>query len=293
MRVRRFGDIEAFAARVESYLLMHEATHCLMLGLLAMLPREPLPAEQAPYMAVVEEGDAITLVAMRTPPFNLILSLAAPQFAANLPEALALLAGDVWARYQTSLPGVLGPVPLSRQFTEHWQQRSGRRARLSVNERIYQLDAVTPGAGVAGSYRHPTEADRDLLVRWLAAFADEALAPGETLDANVWVDHFFASPTRGGFLWVDAGGVPVSFAAYGNPTAHGIRIGPVYTPPEQRGHGYASACVATLSQQLLDSGRTFCFLFTDLANPTSNHIYATIGYRPVSDVDVYEFAGEN
>ena len=64
----------------------------------------------------------------------------------------------------------------------------------------------------------------------------------------------------------------------------------MYTPPEQRGHGYASAATAALSQLLLERGRRFCFLFTDLANPTSNHIYQTIGYQPVCDVDIYHFA---
>jgi hypothetical protein len=31
------------------------------------------------------------------------------------------------------------------------------------------------------------------------------------------------------------------------------------------------------------------FLFTNQNNPTSNHIYQTIGYRHVSDVTVYDF----
>ena len=145
--------------------------------------------------------------------------------------------------------------------------------------------------GVSGSFRRPTESDRDLLVRWVDAFAAEALGPIERLDAADWVDRYYATPSRGGYLWED-GGIPVSFAAYGNPTAHGIRIGPVYTPPEHRGWGYASACVATLSQHLLESGRSFCYLFTDLANPTSNAIYQKIGYNPVNDVDVYEFEME-
>ena len=67
------------------------------------------------------------------------------------------------------------------------------------------------------------------------------------------------------------------------PTPHGISVGGVYTPPEQRRHGYASSCVAALSQQLLDAGCEFCSLFTDLGNPTSNDIYQQIGYRPVCD----------
>ena len=76
----------------------------------------------------------------------------------------------------------------------------------------------------------------------------------------------------------------------GGLTPHGIRVGPVYTPPEQRGRGYASNLVAEVSQLQLDAGRTFVFLFTDLANPTANKIYQAIGYEPVNDVDEYDFA---
>ena len=71
-------------------------------------------------------------------------------------------------------------------------------------------------------------------------------------------------------------------SGFGGPTPSGIRIGPVYTPPELRRRGYASALVAALTASLLESGRRLCFLFTDLANPTSNSIYQQVGYRPVT-----------
>lgn len=291
MQLARFADINEFATRVEPYLLAHEATHCLMLGLLSTLPRGPIPADEVPYMALVEAQGAVVLAAMRTPPFNVILSLIAPEHAAEPSDALRLIAGDLWSRYHDGLPGILAPATLSRLFAERWREHAGMAGHLAMQERIYELETVIPVSGVSGSYRRPTESDRDLLVRWLEAFAAEALGPIERLDAADWVDRYFATPSRGGYLWED-GGVPVSFAAYGNPTAHGIRIGPVYTPPEHRGRGYASACVATLSQHLLESGRSFCYLFTDLANPTSNAIYQKIGYNPVNDVDVYEFEME-
>ena len=86
--------------------------------------------------------------------------------------------------------------------------------------------------------------------------------------------------------WHD--GVPVSMAGFGGPTPNGNRVGPVYTPPELRGRGYATACVAELTARLLNEKR-FVFLYTDLANPTSNSIYQKIGYRPVCDVDQYRF----
>ncbi len=89
-------------------------------------------------------------------------------------------------------------------------------------------------------------------------------------------------------LWEDDGR-PVSLAGYGSPTPHSMRIGPVYTPAAFRGRGYASAATAAVSQHLLDGGRRFCTLFTDLANPTSNKIYRQIGFEPVCDVDQYRF----
>ena len=63
----------------------------------------------------------------------------------------------------------------------------------------------------------------------------------------------------------------------------------MYTPPEYRRKGYASSCVAALSKTLLDKGYQYCFLFTDLANPTSNSIYQKIGYKPVCNVSNLKF----
>jgi predicted GNAT family acetyltransferase len=57
----------------------------------------------------------------------------------------------------------------------------------------------------------------------------------------------------------------------------------VYTPPYFRNRGYAGACVARLSRQILDGGKKYCVLYTDLANPASNSLYMNIGYKPVCD----------
>jgi predicted GNAT family acetyltransferase len=70
------------------------------------------------------------------------------------------------------------------------------------------------------------------------------------------------------FLWDD--GTPRAMAARNRPTPNGECVSYVYTPPEHRNHGFASAVVARLSQKILDDGKSFCTLFTDLSNPTSN-----------------------
>jgi predicted GNAT family acetyltransferase len=85
-------------------------------------------------------------------------------------------------------------------------------------------------------------------------------------------------------VWEDS--VPVCMAGCLGPTPNGITILSVYTPPEHRGRGYASACVAALTQRLLERGRRRVFLSTDLSNPTSNAIYQRIGYAPAGDLEV-------
>ena len=140
-----------------------------------------------------------------------------------------------------------------------------------------------------GSPRVATAEDTELLVAWVEAFADEISlgAPSTTSDAERMVEARLAGPNSGFLLWEDDG--PASLAGWGGPTPNGVRIGPVYTPPDRRSRGYGSAVTAAVSADQLDAGRRFCFLYTDLANPTSNAIYQRIGYRPMSDRRVVRF----
>lgn len=281
MELRGFHEPVDFYTYAEGFLLMHEAEHNLLLGICAGLMRHPERFEHAPYLATVKDDGMVVAAALRTPPQNLVLS------RIDAPEALPLIIADVY-RESPTLPGVLGPAEVSLRFAQAWSRASGRRYHKGLAERIYQLDAVLPVRGVPGTLRRATQDDRDLVVDWLLAFAKEALREDNPRAAaeRMAEARFAGGADSGLYLWDD--GHPVSLAGYSGPTPNGIRIAPVYTPPEYRGKGYASACVAALSQLLLDGGRTYCFLFTDLSNPTSNHIYQAIGYRPVCDVDEYK-----
>ncbi len=139
--------------------------------------------------------------------------------------------------------------------------------------------------------RAVTDADLELVTDWWLAFSEELV---ETISrqqaAQAISNRYGVDPLVGGLRLWEADNSPVSLAGYTGPTPNSIRIGPVYTPPEQRGHGYATAVVAGLSQELLDKGFAFVTLYTDLANPTSNHIYQDIGYLPVADIDEIHFA---
>jgi uncharacterized protein len=132
-----------------------------------------------------------------------------------------------------------------------------------------------------------------LLSRWVLAFQQEALPEeeGDLEAAQMIADRILSNNDL--FVWRTGEGDAsrtVSMAARARPTVRGIAVNLVYTPPEYRRHGYASACVAHLTGLLLESGWEFCTLFTDRTNATSNHIYREIGYEPIADFDEYRFS---
>jgi predicted GNAT family acetyltransferase len=280
MQVIRCTTGADFLQRAEAFLMTREVANCVPLGIANQMRLYPNRVTRPPYLATVEHDGQVLAAAAMTPPMRLVLAFTESR------EALNALAEDV-ASVDRSIPGVSGPVPSSRWFAEQWQRLTGATFPQVMAERLYQLTKVAQPVGVPGAARRASANDRELLIEWLTAFDLEAFG-SISPDVSGRVDAYFEMSTRGIFLWEDGG--PVSLAAFGGFTPHGARIGPVYTPPARRGHGYASAMTAWLSQHLLDSGRQFCCLFTDLSNPTSNHIYQTIGYVPVADVAEYRFS---
>jgi uncharacterized protein len=278
--VHRYAEAAEFVEHAGGYLAEREAEHNLILGLSSRLRHDPLLFGEPPYLAVVEEGGRVVGAALRTPPHNLVLS--------ELDDEAALepLAADVRSAFET-LPGAIGPTEAVARFAELWQETTGARGRRTLAERIFRAERVDPPQGVVGRMRPYEDPDRELALRWIDAFVAEALPDDNPEPTEGTLERRLGEPEGGFVVWED--GEPVCLAGFGGPTPNGIRIGPVYTPPELRGRGYGSALTAALTQQLLDGGRRFCFLFTDLANPTSNSIYQRIGYEPVADFDQWSF----
>jgi predicted GNAT family acetyltransferase len=281
MEVRRYDHVDAFLAAATPYLTEHEAEHNLIFGVASTLRDDPGQYTGPAYLATVEDGDRVVMAALRTPPFSLILS------ETEEPDATRLLARDT---LEFDLPRVQGPVDVVREFVSIRQSLGGPEAEWVLGERIYRLTQVIPPRPVSGFMRLAQTGDQTLVEQWVYDFVLEALEeddrPGAEASADRWISG------RGGslYLWEDDSAI-VSLAGVRGPTPRGIRVGPVYTPPDVRGRGYASALVAAASQAQLDSGRAFVFLFTNVANPTANRIYQAIGYEPVRDIDVYAFGG--
>ncbi len=284
MQLTTFLSAAEFLGAVRPALEADEAANNLMLGLALAIRRAPDRFERQPYLGAVQSAGQVLAAALMTPPHNVVVYAAGEE---GLP-ALDLLAADL-ALNRWPVPGVLGPSRAALSFAESWQARTGRGFALNMHERVYELRRVTPPPAVPGEMRLAGEADFALLSRWLLAFNREAV-PDEpvTLDeVERNVRNRLADISY--FIWQDES--PVAVAGKTRPTPHGCCVGPVYTPPEFRRRGYATALTAALSQRLLDEGFQFTALFTNLANPISNSIYQKIGYRPVCDFDLYLFGG--
>jgi GNAT superfamily N-acetyltransferase len=249
-----------------------EARHNLAFGILSTARGHPglYPDVQG---WVVREGARVVGVGLRTPPHNLVVA------RPTVDGAIAVLAEAI----EGELPGVVGAVPEVDAFAGAWAARHDVRLATRFEQGIYALREVIPPAEVMGRMRLAGTADRRLLLDWVEAFANETFHGGLETDPERHersIDARLAGGDAGFGLW-EADGRPVSLAGFAGPTPNGIRIGPVYTPPELRGRGYATALTAQVSQLQLDRGRRFCFLYTDLTNPTSNAIYTRIGYEQV------------
>jgi predicted GNAT family acetyltransferase len=183
--------------------------------------------------------------------------------------------------------GISGPTQQGNLFAKTCSERHGMQVSVTVNQRIYRLDAVSEISRCPGSIQVAREEDRELLEAWGLQFSQDCHID-TTIERNrESVTKAIAASSC--FLWV-VDNEPVAMTELRGPTPSGIRVSNVYTPPQWRGNGYATALVAAVSERALAAGRKFCFLFTDLANPTSNRIYQRIGYRPVCEAVQHIFA---
>jgi len=285
MDVLHPGDAVEFLRIAGALLERDEARNQLPLGIAGNLMARPDAFEVVRFW-VVRDGDEPVAAAVRTDSFNLVLG--DPSSETALGPLLDAVAAD-----DPEVPGIVGNVPFVEPAAERLAGASGRTAERILSQGVYGLTGVRDVARAPGEPRPAGPRDRALLLDWLRAFVTEAVPDPDEAFRRMerTLESRFGIESAGFWLWLD-GGRPVSLAGFSGPTPTGIRIGPVYTPPELRRRGYATTLVADLSAWLLERGHRACFLYTDLANPTSNRIYVEIGYERVCDAMEFVFRAD-
>jgi len=227
------------------------------------------------YWMAIQRDDTLGVAVQSPLTFSALLTPMKAPVTTAMADAIAE-AGGV-------LPGITADAATAATFAGQWSERCKSAATPFQGLRLYQLFEIGEVPPTQGTLRKASANERSLMIAWTRAFQHEIAESDE--DTELRVDRGLAA----GELWLwDRGGETVSMAVSREPVHGVVRLSGVYTPPEKRKHGYAAACVHTLSKRLGDAGYR-CILYTDLGNPTSNSIYRRIGYRAVAEALRYRF----
>jgi GNAT superfamily N-acetyltransferase len=280
MEIVVHDDVGEFAAAAGPLLRADPLRHTIALTVLDAVHRG---GEPSAVLLTVHEAGEVTAAALRSPARPTLVSAVPPRLAPAVERALA----DA----DPEAAGVSGPLAEAEAFAAARAARTGRRVESIMRMRLFALDVLVPPRGVPGRARRADARDVPLLGAWRRAFGAEAHG-GAGWSGPVSAEEHVAGSLRlgaGEMIW-EVDGAPVAQASARPVLAGASRIGPVYTPPEHRGHGYAAAVTSAAAQWSLGVGAQRVLLFTDLANPTTNRLYPRIGFRPVHDVVELRFA---
>ncbi len=277
-RVLEFDSVDAFMARAGAVMSGREVENSLPAGICFRLQSGRGYSDTPPRFWTLEQTGRTVGAALMTPPHNLVLC-SGFDWPSDAFRALA----DALAASGTTLPGVIGPAAEAARMASAWSIEVLAEPVAAMRLGLYVLESVAQKPISAGVMRNAGPDDSTWFWDWFRAFHRDCFGSVPSHATPETAQKLLAGGDV--FYWED-GGV-VSMAAVGRPTWNGITISLVYTPLPLRGRGYASSIVSALSSEMLSRGRRFCTLFTDLSNPTSNHIYGMVGYRPVGEFAEY------
>jgi hypothetical protein len=287
MELRFYDDPGEFLDLAGEHLAEQPVLSTVMSGVASRLREQRAAGIRWPdgvpcwFAAFVDRGQVVSS-AMRTAPFGDYPAYLMPMSD----DAAVLLARTLLDRDEPVL-GANGTLPAVQVFCEEMASATGKRAVVERHTRLFELGSLRQPAEVPGRLRPARVEEQPLIAGWYDAFmvdADEQAGrpPGSSAHEAPEPDELRRRIEAGQvFVW-EVDGAPVHVTAATAPAYDVSRIGPVYTPREHRGHGYASRAVYEVSRRIVDGGFRAC-LFTDQANPTSNKIYEAIGYERLVD----------
>ena len=281
MQFSLYTNVKEFYKATYDVLMRHEAQNIIPLGnvIIGNAGKDKTgwrdPANW--FMATVSDANGICLTAVMTPPKNLTLYATDNK---NDPNAITSLIEGI-TQAKIPIPGVMAEKSLAEMFAQQYTVKYDNLiAKINKSQRIYELSEVSSSIPKI-NIRPARESDMSFLPYWDAGFYNDCFGEPPTVSGDAETFYHIIRSNRV-YIMEDTG-IPVTMAKISRDLRTVCAIGYVYTPPYFRKKGYATACVAAISQIGLDRGFSKCVLYTDLANPISNSIYQKIGYRPICD----------
>ncbi|MDM5194545.1 GNAT family N-acetyltransferase [Bacillus hominis] len=262
-----YEEVLNFKEEVTPFLEKNEQENNLILGVLQMV-QEPI------FMGVAKQEEEIATVFLQTVEKQIIVAT-----SEMAEEGIVELAKKL-AEVYSNVPGLIGNKKIVQRLAEEIAVLENKKTTVAMEQGIYELKQVKKKWNGDGIFREVSSDKLTLIEQWIYQFCEDVKLPTTKEEAKQTA-HTLITNRRLFGLEVD--GKLVSVAAKTRPTTNNITVNFVYTPKEARKKGYASSCVAALSQRMLDEGYKTTTLYTDLANPTSNKIYQEIGYEKIME----------
>ncbi|MES9694175.1 GNAT family N-acetyltransferase [Bacillus toyonensis] len=263
-----YKEILHFKEDVTPFLEKNEQENNLMLGILQI-------AQEPTFMGVAKRGEEITVVFLQTEEkIQMIVAT-----SENSEVDIVKLAKEL-SKVYPDIPGLIGNKEIVQKLVEEIAVLENKKTNVVMKQGVYALQQIKKKWNEDGIFREITNDELPLIEKWIYQFCEDVKLPTTKEEAEQTA-HTLITNNRLFGLEVD--GKLVSVAAKTRPTTNNITVNFVYTPKEARKKGYASNCVAALSQRMLDEGYKTTTLYTDLANPTSNKIYQEIGYEQIAE----------
>lgn len=261
-----------FLEKTKSLLYKRETEYSLLLGLCELRKCSNKNSDDYVYISMFQAGQLIGGACITER--SLVISALEEPCLQNLAEFLK--------ENKIQIPGVIGPALTAEALSRIWSHLTNQKFTLAMGQKIYQLDGVNIPTNVSGQFSIAKLEHAALVGKWLLEFTAEAL-PHQPTTIDKTTELAAAKIKKQEVcLWLNDKQQPVSMNLIGRPTENGISVSGVYTPTALRKRGFASAVVAHTSKRMLASGKKFCVLYTDMANPTSNKIYQQVGYREIA-----------
>ena len=285
MKLAKHNNINDFLLKNETLLLERESFHNLILGLAYSIRDKKIEVTGPLYYSILNESNQVIASALRSNddrPF-IVTEMS--------PDAVDLLIKDL-SKSKTSLKAVVGEEVTATYFRDQWTNLNKLNFKINIHLGVYECFKVILPKVILGDLIEATIEHKTILMEYIAGFQRDCFPQGPIALENVEKLMKRHLDNRSIYLLLKDKEI-VSMAANTRSTLNGGTISLVYTPPSLRGKGYASSVVALLASKVMNDGKKFASLFTDLTNPTSNSIYQKIGFNKIGQNIHYDFIAQD
>jgi len=273
------NDAKAFFEKTQQILEKDEINGSLINGIIKkVISNKNAYGDKEPWFFIGYNEEEISVLAIMTPPYKMLIY---GNFEKDVINGLIV---EIDSK-NIFIPGITGENKITEYFVMEWIRKHNCRYKVDTNLRLFILQNVNNYTKPTGIFRKGELSELDTIYPLRKYFSIECNEPVN--DTIIYESLKNSIKQEEVYVWED--GSIVAMAVKTRPTENGMTVGGVYTLKEHRQKGYATALVSELSQNILNFGKKFCILYTDLSNPTSNSIYQKIGYKPVVDSISYSF----